>query len=229
MKVPRSVLGDEPENRQFLALLMSQDIYASCNAHRPRLGSGPQAPPPPSPAPETGATSDAERVAQLDLAGTRDYNTGTMSSRPFQRPAFRQALAGLQPLLLLPVLTNLSSIVGSHVSHTQALARTLLLGGQQRLHDLLAAAPRLRLPEKWESVAACFDDENRAPPEEAAVQALLELFLGLILQVMAAYAQANRTTGASSGGQRALPLRSPPVPSPRPAGARLCFLPPSPH
>lgn len=87
-------------------------------------------------------------------------------------------LAGLQPLLLLQMVGGLSQAVSSGVSQTQALARTLLLSGQQRLRTILAAAPRLRLflqrPPASDST-----------PEEAAAQALLEVCLGLMLEWIA--------------------------------------------
>lgn len=90
----------------------------------------------------------------------------------------QQVLAGLQPILLLQMLGGLSQAVSSGVSQTQALARTLLLSGHQRLRTILAAAPRLRLfPEHVPA--------SDSTPEEAAAQALIEVCLGLMLEWIA--------------------------------------------
>jgi hypothetical protein len=102
-----------------------------------------------------------------------------------------QILAGLQPILLLQMLGGLSQAVTHSVFHTQALARTLLLSGQQQLHALLAAAPRLRLP--LDRVLASRHSGSADPtPEEAAAQALLEVCLGLMLEWMAGKARRPR-------------------------------------
>lgn len=95
-----------------------------------------------------------------------------------------EALAHLQPILLLQVLIALSQSLNGSIAQPEALARTLLLNGQQRLRGLLNAAPRLNLPVD-QLLAICRSgdpgDAERTP-EERAVQALLEVCVGLMLQ-----------------------------------------------
>ena len=104
-----------------------------------------------------------------------------------------QILAGLQPILLLQMLGGLSQAVTSSVSHTQALARTLLLSGQQQLRALLAAAPRLRLPLEH-TLTSSHSGRAEPTPEEAAAQALLEVCLGLMLEWIARKSRRPRSS-----------------------------------
>nr|HID12498.1 hypothetical protein [Anaerolineae bacterium] len=106
------------------------------------------------------------------------------SLHTLRRKVTLEALAGLQPLLLLQMLVGVSQTVNSSVSRSRALARTMLLSGQQRLRDLLAAAPRLHLPVE-QVLEICRSNDEEHVPEEMAAQALLELCLGLMLQWMA--------------------------------------------
>lgn len=106
------------------------------------------------------------------------------SARAHQPRVTLEALGGLQPLLLLQVLVGISHTVNGGVSRSGALARALLLSGQQRLHGLLAAAPRLHLPVE-QVLQICRASDVESTPEGAAARALLELCLGLILQWMA--------------------------------------------
>lgn len=125
-----------------------------------------------------------------------------MSLDTLRRKINLQILAGLQPILLFQIVGGLSQVVSSGVSQTQALARTLLLSGQQRLRTLLAAAPYLQLfPEHR---PASERPANAEPtPEEAAAQALLEVCLGLILEWIAHRARRSyfNILPLPSGGQ----------------------------
>ena len=94
------------------------------------------------------------------------------SLHTLRRKVTIEALAKLQPLLLLQMLVGVSQTVNGGFS--QALARTLLLSGQQRLRDLLAAAPRLHLPVE-RVLEICSSGDAERTPEETAAQALLEL------------------------------------------------------
>lgn len=130
----------------------------------------------------------------------------------------QHVLAGLQPLLLLQMLGGLSQAVSSGVSQTQALARTLLLSGQQRLRTLLAAAPRLRwLPER--------SPAPDSTPEEAAAQALLEVCLGLMLEWMARESRRPRFDASSLpvARQRISSVYLPSSSRLYPLKARLCI------
>jgi hypothetical protein len=99
------------------------------------------------------------------------------------------------------MLVGVSQTVNGGFS--QALARTLLLSGQQRLRDLLAAAPRLHLPVE-RVLEICSSGDAERTPEETAAQALLELCLGLVLQLMAEDDRRHCTTVIPSGWQRFL-------------------------
>jgi len=126
------------------------------------------------------------------------------SLHALRRKVTLETLNNLQPLLLLQMLMGVSQTVNSSVSCSQALARTLLLSGQQSLRDLLAAAPRLHLPVERVLEACHFSDAERKP-EETAAQALLELCLGLMLQWMAEDDHRHHTTVIPSRRQRTIP------------------------
>ena len=146
----------------------------------------------------------------------------TVSSlHALRRKVTLEALAGLQPLLLLQMLVGVSQTVNGSVARSQALARTLLLSGQQRLRDLLAAAPRLHLPLE-QVLRVRHSGEAERTPEEAAAQALLELCLGLMLQWMAEHACQRRTAVIPSRRRRVPPSYSLFYPSTRPPRTRAC-------
>jgi hypothetical protein len=131
--------------------------------------------------------------------------TAVSSLDALRRKVTLDALAGLlQPLLLLQMLGGVSQTVSSSVSRSRSLARTLLLSGQERLRDLLANAPRLRLPLERVLARRHADDAERTP-EEIAAQALLELCLGLLLQWMAEQTHRPCTRVVLSRRQRMIP------------------------
>jgi hypothetical protein len=133
-----------------------------------------------------------------------------------------ETLAHLQPLLLLQMVVGVSQTVNSHISHSPALARTLLLSGQQRMRELLAAAPRLHLPLE-QVLEFCRADNAEHTPEETAAQALFELCLGLMLYWLAGIACRQPATFVPRSRKRALPsyfLSYPPQSMPR---ARSCL------
>lgn len=105
------------------------------------------------------------------------------SLQALRRKAGVEALARLRPLLLLQILISLSQSLSGQIANPQAIARVLLLDGQQRLNKLLDAAPRLEFPLDLERVLeARLSDGDDSTPEGNAVQALIELCLGLMLQ-----------------------------------------------
>jgi hypothetical protein len=112
-----------------------------------------------------------------------------------------ETLASLQPLLLLQILMGASQAMNSSLSRSRALARTLLLSGQQRVHALLSAAPSLYLPVE-QLLAFCQSSDEESTPEEDAAQALLELCLGLMLQLLARNTRRAHTTIAQFGQRR---------------------------
>jgi hypothetical protein len=110
--------------------------------------------------------------------------TAVSSLEALRRKVNLETLAHLQPLMLLQMVVGVSQTVNEGVSSSQALARTLLLSGQQRLRELMDAAPRLHLPVA-RMLELCRADDTGRTPEEAAAQALFELCLGLMLHWMA--------------------------------------------
>ena len=133
-----------------------------------------------------------------------DKRTAVSSLRALRRKVTIETLTALQPLLLLQMLLGVSQTVNSSVSRSRALARTLLLNGQQRLRDLLAGAPRLHLPVE-RLLEFCHASDAERNPEETAAQALLELCLGLMLQWMAEDDRRHRSPVTPSSQQRTMP------------------------
>lgn len=123
--------------------------------------------------------------------------------------------ASLQVALLLSLLSDLPNTVGSRVSRSQAQMRWAILSGQQRLRDLLANIPPLRL-------IAQADDAKNAP-DEAVARAILGFYLALMLHQMARHVRCRVSSS--------LPLERQPCPprsssQPRHCRPRLCFLSP---
>ena len=110
-------------------------------------------------------------------------------------------LAHLQPLLLLQMLAGVSQTVNSSVSNSRALARTLLLSGQQRLRELLDATPRLHLSVE-RVLELCRTNDAQHTQEETAAQALFELCLGLMLHWMAEQTGQRHTIVTPCSGPR---------------------------
>jgi hypothetical protein len=112
----------------------------------------------------------------------------------FSLPKLRQevaieALARLQPLLLLQVLlahSGLSQALDGAFAHPQTVARSLFWDGQRKLRKLLSAAPRLNLSlDRVLDISQLLGEgENQGAPEEDILQALLEMCVGLMLQCM---------------------------------------------
>ena len=133
------------------------------------------------------------------MAGRRKRRAALSSLQTLRRKLALQTLSTLQPILLLQMVMSVSQSVNSRFCHSRTLARSLLLNSQQRLHELVASAPRLHLPvermlEFCRTVSA--EHEPRTP-EEAAAQALFELCLGLMLQWMSDHARSYATTGVA--------------------------------
>jgi hypothetical protein len=132
---------------------------------------------------------------------TLDKRTAVSSLNALRRKVTIETLTHLQPILLLQMVVGVSQSVNTSVSRSRALARTMFLSGQQRLHNLLASAPRLHLPVE-QVLALCRAGGTEHTPEEAAAQALLELCIALILQWLTACARRRRTTATLCKRQR---------------------------
>jgi len=137
------------------------------------------------------------------------------SLHALRRKVTLETITGLQPLLLLQMLMGVSQTVNGGLSRSQVLARTLLLSGQQRLRDLLAAAPRFHLPTE-RLLEICHSGDAERTPEETAAQALLELCLGLMLRWMSEDARRSYATAVLSPWQRILSPYLPSFPSSHP-------------
>ena len=116
---------------------------------------------------------------------SRPLQRNTPATHPTPRPKITlDALTHLQPLVLLQMMASASQTVNTRVSSSQALARSLLLSGRQRLQDLVARAPRLHLPVE-QVLEFCRAGGAEDTPEQTAAWALLELCLAMILLWMA--------------------------------------------
>jgi hypothetical protein len=94
----------------------------------------------------------------------------------------KAAIQALQRLpLLLPALLEVSQVVVTQVSRSPALARGLLLEGSQHLAGIHVELPHLPQLGRWISQIVARGDSN-VDAESDAVQALLELCLGLVLR-----------------------------------------------
>jgi len=135
-------------------------------------------------------------TALLDFPSTTPYNSCTMSSayqkmsgfflRTLGRKVSLKGLPHLQPVFLLQILIGVSQALNGGAAQAEALARGLVLDGQRRLSELRNAAPQVSLSlEQLLKVAhANKRDEEDLSAEESAVQALLEVCLGLMLRLL---------------------------------------------
>jgi len=155
----------------------------------------------------------------MSLSGKR---VAVPSLDALRRKVNLETLAHLQPLLLLQMVVGVSQTVNSHISHSPALARTLLLSGQQRMRELLDAAPRLHLPLE-QVLEFCRAGDAERTPEEAAAQALFELCLGLMLHWLAEIACRQPATFVPRSRKRARPSYTLSYPSQSPPRARSCL------
>jgi hypothetical protein len=105
-------------------------------------------------------------------------------SLPYQAAA--QALSSVDPAVVLRLLVGLSGTVNAGVSRSHSMARALIVCGSQRLRGLRINAPRLRLPAvDLSRVLAAAPNLHRSAEETAFVLAVLELYIGLLLQMLA--------------------------------------------
>ncbi len=90
----------------------------------------------------------------------------------------------LQPVFLLQITVAVSQALNGSAVQAETLARGLVLDGRRRLSMLPRAAPHLSVSREHILRLACSyeRDIHKLSAEESAVQALLELCLGLVLQ-----------------------------------------------
>lgn len=95
-----------------------------------------------------------------------------------------EGLPQIQPVFLLQTMVAVSQALNNSAVHAEALARGLVLDGQRRLNGLRQAAPHL--PSSLEQILELARSNGRGDDdlsiEERAIQAILEVCLGLVLE-----------------------------------------------
>lgn len=106
------------------------------------------------------------------------------SLRALRRKVPLHALPRVQPTFLLQMLIGLSQVVNGGAAKSEAVARALILDGQQRLRRLQEVAPHLdlSLAHVLEKIRPNDIVDEHPSDEETAVQAMLEMCLGLLLR-----------------------------------------------
>jgi hypothetical protein len=104
-----------------------------------------------------------------------------------------KALHQLLPVFVLQTLIGLSQTLNGSAGQLETMAHALIADGQQRLRVLRDAAPHLHLSLEHllEMVASKDSHRDHLPEEERAIQAMLEMCMGLILHWL------SRTSGRS--------------------------------
>lgn len=108
----------------------------------------------------------------------------TVDLRALRRKVPLKALSHVQPIVLLQMVVGLSQALNGNAAQPEAAARALILDGQQRLRRLRAAAPDLDLSLGGLLRKICANEtpEAHLSEEASAVQAMLEMCLGLMLR-----------------------------------------------
>lgn len=104
--------------------------------------------------------------------------------RSLKRRVPLKALPNVQPIMLLQMVIGLSQVLNGGAAQPEAVARVLVLDGQQRLRALRKAAPHLdlSLSRLLSRIRSSETSNDRLSDEESAVQAMLEVCLGLMLR-----------------------------------------------
>ncbi|MGD2104112.1 MAG: hypothetical protein PVJ55_03220 [Anaerolineae bacterium] len=104
--------------------------------------------------------------------------------RALRRQVPLKALSHVHPILLLQVAVGFSQVLNGSAAQPEAVARALILDGQQRLRVLRQAAPHLDLSLSRLLGRICSSErsEDHLSDEESAVQAMLEMCLGLMIR-----------------------------------------------
>jgi hypothetical protein len=107
------------------------------------------------------------------------------------RQTIARTLDKLSPLLLVPLMSNFSHAVSSSVLSSRALASALQAAGIQRLHNLQSATPRVRAV--LDKLASRLPNVRLNVEEIAIVRAVIEFYIGLVLQLLMANDRPRRT------------------------------------
>lgn len=94
-----------------------------------------------------------------------------------------RGLPKVQPVLLLQVVMGLSQVLNGAVAQPESVAQTLIADAHRRLLALRGAAPHLDLSFRRMLAWVCSHDDpdDELVEEEGALQAVLEMCLGLML------------------------------------------------
>jgi hypothetical protein len=120
--------------------------------------------------------------------------------RTLGRKVSLKGLPHLQPVFLLQILIGVSQALNGGAAQAETLARALVLDGQRRLSELRNAAPHvsLSLEQLLKVARADKRDEEDLSAEESAVRALLEVCLGLMLQLLSKGHRRSRPSFSST-------------------------------
>lgn len=105
------------------------------------------------------------------------------SLRALRRKVPLPALPQVQPMFLMQMLIGLSQVLNGTAAKPEALARALILDGQQRLRKLRDATPHLDLSfvPLLDRIRPSETVDEHLSDEQDAVQAMVEMCLGLLL------------------------------------------------
>ncbi len=123
-------------------------------------------------------------------------------------PGLVSGIAGnLRSLLTLPVLTGLSSAVGTRADRSRAQACAMLAAGQRQLRRILSQVPSLRLPVKLPPRPPAGRSPEKRPEglEEGFIRAFLEFWIGLILLLVSRYSLSLPHLPGRGGARRGPP------------------------
>jgi hypothetical protein len=142
------------------------------------------------------------RLRQFDFVSIANIILAIMALRvpSLPRSDIARALGGLNPAMLVPLVGSLSRAVNTGVASSRALAAALQAAGVQRLSDLQSAAPRVR--STLDKLTFRLPSVHLNVEEIAIIRAVIEFYLGLILQLLMAHDRTQSNTRPPLGRRR---------------------------
>ncbi len=125
---------------------------------------------------------------------------------PFSRRKLACTLGGLSPVMLLSLASGVSHTLSTSVSGSRAWAAALQAAGAQRLSGIQSAGAA-RARATLDKLMARLPNLHLSLEETAIVRAVVEFYLGLIVQWMAANRQPRPTRRPSSRRRDVQPYR----------------------
>jgi hypothetical protein len=113
-----------------------------------------------------------------------------------------RTLTKMQSAVLFQMLIGLSQAVNGGAAQAESVARALILDGQRRLRALRRAAPHLdlSLTRLLSRIRSNDMPDDRLSDEESALQAVLEVCLGLMLRWLSGRDDRLHTTPSCETG-----------------------------